>query len=299
MSRRAVVAVLALLPACVPDLAVRASLVTGTRVLAVRGEPPEAPPGMAVTYTLLVASVDGEVSSPPASWAYCATPKLLTENGTVSPACLGDAGRPVASGPAIVTAPVPADACALFGPEVSSAELRPRDPDVTGGFYQPIRVVVAGAETMAIGLERIRCNAAGTGAELATELDRRYVANENPALLPLEASVDGHAVSLDAVPRGARVTFRASWPAEDAERYVVLDPTTQQLVERREWMRVSWFATGGSFANDHTGRTEAESESSTDNEWTAPDAPTTTHVFVVLHDARGGVAFATYAIRTH
>ena len=73
--------------------------------------------------------------------------------------------RGVASGPPTVTAPVPADACFLFGPEVSSAELRPRDPDVTGGFYQPMRVSVAGAETTAFGLLRIRCNLGSAGAE--------------------------------------------------------------------------------------------------------------------------------------
>lgn len=279
MKRPLFVIALSLL-ACRPDFAERASLVTETEIVAVRSEPAEAKPGEPVTYTVLVAGPDGPVVAAPASWAFCATPKRLTENGAVSRACLSDGVRPIGEG-ATASAVLPSDACFLFGPEVSSADLRPRDPDVTGGYYQPVRVVTSGVT--AFGATRLRCNAANASAEVAAELQRRYVPNRNPELLPLEADAP-----LDAVPRGARITLRAAWPPSSVERYVAVDVAAQRLVELTEIMRVSWLATAGSFEHDRTG--------GGDNAWTAPDAPGLVHVFVVLRDDRGGVAYQTRAI---
>lgn len=284
--------------ACKPEFGDRESLLETTRILAVRGEPPEARPGEAVAYSVLVASPSGRVVDPVVAWAYCTLPKLLTENGAVSAACLGAGTPDLAVGPPAITAAVPSDACFAFGPDVSSAELRPRDADVTGGYYQPIRVRVAGAGPPAIGLERIRCNLANAGAENTADFDRRYLANRNPVLLPLEARLGEDAAPLEALPRAARVTFRAKWRGEDAERYVALDLVEQRLTERRESMRVSWFATAGAFANDRTGRAEDDLGAFTDNDWTAPNEARTTHLFVVLRDARGGVAYAAYEVRT-
>jgi hypothetical protein len=291
-SRPSVLGIAIAFSSCRPDLGDRESLVTRTRILAVRGEPAEARPGEAVTYTVLVASPEGPMT-PAASWAYCATPKLLTENGAVSAACLASGVRAVTDGPSSVVLALPGDACFLFGPEVSAAELRPRDPDVTGGFYQPLRVTVLGADTAAFGLSRILCNLSGAGAAVAADFGTRYVPNKNPTLLPLEARIGSEPVPVEAIPRAARVTLRASWPPEDAESYVSLDVAEQRLRDRRESMRVSWFATTGTFATDRTGRAEEDRESFTDNDWIAPDEPGTAHFFVVLRDARGGVAFAT------
>lgn len=286
--------------ACRPDLGDRESRITRTQVLAVRGEPPEAKPGETVSWSLLVASPEGPISEPRASWALCATPKLLTENGAAGAACLQGGVRPIAEGVPTAAAALPPDACALFGPEVTSADLRPRDPDVTGGYYQPVRVTVTdGAETaVAFGLERVGCALANAAADVTTDYGRRYVANANPELGPLEATLDGAPVALDAIPSGATISLRVSWPAEAAERYVVYDLASRALVERREAMRVSWFATDGSFESDRTGRSEDELETATTNAWTAPRAAGTTHLFVVLRDIRGGVAFATHALVT-
>ncbi len=286
--------------ACRPELGDRESLVTRTRVLAVRGEPPEAKPGEIVSWTLLVASPSGPLPTPVASWAFCSTPKLLTENGAASAACLHDAVRPLAEGPPAIEAAIPVDTCALFGPQVTSADLRPRDPDVTGGFYQPVRVTVFDHDEpeVAFGLERIGCALANAAADVTTDFAARYVPNANPELGPLEATLDGAPLSLDAIPAGATIRLRASWPAAAAERYVVYDLASRALAEHRETMRVSWFATAGSFESDRTGRSEDELETSTDNTWTAPSEARTVHLFVVLRDARGGVAFATHTLTT-
>lgn len=283
---------------CKPDLGERDSHIGGLRILAVRGEPPEARPGVATTYTVLAATPDGPIETPLASWAFCATPKLLTENGATSAACLADGVRPIADAPS-VSAAMPTDACALFGPDVTSADLRPRDPDITGGYYQPVRVTVfaGAAHAEAFGQERIGCNLANAPADVAADFAKRYLPNQNPTLAPITATRDGAPLALDAIPAGATITFRASWDAAVAEHYVVYDPTLHALVDHRESLRVSWFATRGTFANDRTGRDEAELDTFTDNAWTAPDGAGTATLFIVLRDARGGSSFATYPLR--
>src|SRR5690606_38831361 len=105
------VLLLAFVLSCKSDFGDRESLVASTRILAVRAEPPEARPGEVVTYSLLVATPEGAIE-PAADFAHCAVPKLLTENGAVSPACLADGVRPIGGGASVASA-VPQDACFL------------------------------------------------------------------------------------------------------------------------------------------------------------------------------------------
>jgi hypothetical protein len=270
------------LAACKPDFGVRESLVDREEILAVRAEPPEAAPGESVRFSVLVATPAGPVASPTVAWAWCASPKLLTENGAVAAACNADGVVPAGVTSGDVTATLPSDGCFTFGPETRSADLRPRDPDVTGGYYQPIRATW-GAATVAFGFARLACNLANASGDLAAAYKARYVRNRNPELAPLGAPAE--------VPRGSRNLIRASWRPEDAEVFVVLDPATQTLVERRESLRVSWHTTAGSFEHDRTGRAADQNESFTENAWTAPDEPGVVHLWAVLRDPRGGVAF--------
>ncbi|MBS2013954.1 MAG: hypothetical protein JST00_13780 [Deltaproteobacteria bacterium] len=281
--------------ACRPDFDERESFVDRTMVIGVRIEPAEAKPGEAITASLLVASPEGVVASPATRFGFCTTPKLLTENGSVSAACQRGDVAPIGDALGTIGSVMPAEACFVFGPEVKAAELRPRDPDSTGGFFQPIRAEISGG-VVAFGFARVKCNLANVSADAATAFSAQYRLNVNPTLLPLEARVNGALVALDAIPRGAEVAVRAAWRPEDAEAYVALDPSTQLVVARRETMRVSWYATAGSFTSDRTGRGEAEPETFTDNTWTAPSEPRRAHLFAVLRDARGGTAFATISV---
>jgi hypothetical protein len=280
----------ALTAGCNPTFSDRPSLVSGPRVLAVRGEPAEARPGTPIAYRVLVGGGDDAA----AAWSTCNVPKPLDENNVVAAGCLQAGGLvPIGVG-AEVTAPLPLKACQLFGPDPpppmpGQPPLRPRDPDVSGGYYQPVRVDVGGV--IGFGLERITCNLAAAGAEIAVAYAQRYTANQNPTLLPLAAAVAGAPVALDAIPAGARVTFTAAWPPESAEHYPIYDLTQQALVDHRESLRVSWFATAGSFAHDRTGRGEDELETSSDNDWTAPTDGGPVSLWVVLRDSRGGVVF--------
>jgi hypothetical protein len=61
-------------------------------------------------------------------------------------------------------------------------------------------------------------------------------------------------------------------------------------------MRVSWFATAGSFSDDRTGREEHDLATFSDVQWTAPSTPGVVHLWVVLRDARGGVDWSSFDV---
>jgi hypothetical protein len=76
---------------------------------------------------------------------------------------------------------------------------------------------------------------------------------------------------------------------------VNLDLTTQTVVYQREGIDVAWFATGGTFDNDTTGRAGTDDATTSDNGWIAPTTTGPVHVWVVLNDDRHGVGWAGYA----
>ncbi len=291
------VALAGALAGCKPDFGTPASLLTERRILAVQAEPPEVRPNEAAMFTALVVSPGGTEASPAIDWALCTTPKPLDENNVVAAACLGDGLTAVGSASPMAMATVPANACALFGPDPPPSmpgqpPLRPRDPDVTGGYYQPLRAE-SGA-VVAFALERFTCDLAQAGADLAVQYAMTYPPNQNPMLTPLGATVDGAPVALDALPAGKAIDFTVGWPDAAAESFPVFEVDQAALVTHRESLRVSWFATDGSFEHEVTGRDETDLATTTDDVWTAPATPGPVHLWLVLRDSRGGVDFAAY-----
>jgi len=283
------------LGACKPNLSQDTWLVTSTRVLGVKSEPAEAGPGTSPTFSALLASPADTDAATSILWRFCTAPKPPTEDNVVSSECLDasslvDAG----AGPSIV-ATMPRDACSLFGPSTPPGGFRPRDPDETGGYYQPLRIDVSGADPV-FHLTRLRCDLANASFDIATAFAAAYVANSNPHLLPLVASIDGQSVTLDAVPTGARIELQASWLAADAESYAYFDRSTQTISTKREAMRVAWYASSGSLATESNGRDEDDSATTTSNVWSAPSNPGISRLWLVLRDSRGGVDFVTFAL---
>jgi hypothetical protein len=172
--------------------------------------------------------------------------------------------------------------------------LRPRDPDITGGYYQPLRLV--DGDVTGFALERNKCDLAQAGSDIAAQYAMTYMPNANPTLQPLTATVNGATVGLDALPAGAVVDFATSWTPDSVESFPVFDQSSVSLVTHRESMRVSWFANDGSFMHEVTGREEDDPATDTDNQWTAPTMAGTVHVWLVLRDSRGGVDFAAYDV---
>lgn len=283
------------LAACAPAMPNDAGIVAAPRVVAVRAQPAESKPGTAVTYTALVAApVDDDSDAVPV-WAFCTAPKAPTEDNAVADACLGGGALLPAGTGVAISATTPRDACALFGPDTPPGGFRPRDPDVTGGYYQPLRVTLAGAEP-SFALERLGCDLGMASADSASAFANAYVPNENPTLLPLSATAGAGDTPLDAVPPDTAVTLRASWPAEAAETYAYFDRDAQNLVTKRESLRVSWYATSGHFDAATTGRSENDPALDATNVWTTPATAGPNVLWLVLQDSRGGVDFARYDV---
>lgn len=279
---------------CVPDLGDPESLVTDTRILAVRGDPAEGMPGATVTYTSLVAAPGGSVKNPALDWAFCASPRPLTDDDAVSTACLGDGVVPIGGPSQAITAATPLDACSLFGPDTPPGNFRPTDPDDTGGFYQPVRADLGAL--VAFRLERVTCDLPDAPVAAAIAFAKTYQPNHNPTLTKLAASVGQAEVALDALPAGTSVQLGTGWGAGDAETYVMFDPGTMTLVERREALRVSWFVTAGTLADEVTGSAEDDPAITTTTTWLTPATPGVVHLWLVLRDSRGGVDFAGYDV---
>jgi hypothetical protein len=294
----ATVALVAACAGCRPDFGAPLSLVSAPRIEAVRFDPPEAQPGASVTATAFVVTPDG-ATMPAIDWSLCLTPKSTTNNDVVDPTCLQPNGTTaIATTAAPQPLMLPTDACRLFGPDTppqtpGQPPVQSRAPDVTGGYYQPVRAELD-AGTPTIGLARIRCSLAGASFALAAQFAAEYTSNTNPTLTPLAAFLDGAPVALDAIPAGRTITLAAGWTPDSPEMFPVLDPAAQVLVMHREAMTISWLATAGVVAEANTGRPESDPTLFTTTTWTAPTTVGTVHLFLVLHDSRGGVDFATY-----
>lgn len=294
---------------CKPDLGSPASLLLGPRVLAVRGVPAEAGPGSTVTFDALAADPTGTIADPRLSWSFCNTPKPPAETNAVSVPCLT---TPDDAGPAATfTAMLPSDGCMKFGPDSPGGmpPIRPRDPDVTGGFYQPLRVTLqipGGTDAqvdVAFELQRISCLLANAPIDVSRTFNLTYTANQNPSidhvtLDPVNAGTRvfgaGSMPGGTSVAAGTKMTLELAWPDAAAESYPVWDLASRTLTTHRESLRVSWFASAGEFALDNTGRGEDETETFARNDWTAPGVAGNVHLWVVLRDARGGLDFGAF-----
>jgi hypothetical protein len=314
--------------ACKPDVGAPISLISGPAILAVKGQPAEVKPGAMVTYEVLavdstgrIPALGGDVTAS-AQWAICEQPKPPIETNSVSAACLDGDAWPGQAGATAVTysAPMPTDACSQFGPitpqpEPGQPPIRPRDPDVTDGYYLPIRVgleippdlhragMAAADSIMAFGLERISCGLANAPSIPVREFTTNYTLNINPTIDQLMwQQGDGDPVVLPrletgaaavAVQSGQTVTFSLSWTPDSVETYPAYDVLTRTLKYHREAMRVAWYATGGVFEHDVSGRTEDETDVFAGNTWKA-SAVGLIHLWIVLHDSRGGTDFASF-----
>ncbi len=279
---RPVVAIALALAACDDALDQRLAIIDGPRVLAVISEPAEARPKAMVTYRAVTASPDGPLVGVP-HWAYCTAPKPPTEDNAVPDGCVTGNQLVDLGSSETVTAALPADGCLLYGPDTPPGGFRPRSADDTGGYYQPIRADLD--PVLAFGLSRITCKLPTAPATEARRYDLEYVANQNPTIDGAVPAVAG----IDRVPADSDVELTLAWTPDSVETYLYFDPGAQVLVDRRESMRVSWFATAGALPVDSTIVGEDDLATQATTTWHTPD-PGTAWVWVVLRDSRGGIA---------
>jgi hypothetical protein len=359
--------VASLVEACKPNLDDVVSVVSQPEVIAVRagteGGQAEVPPLSELAFTALYIGPSGTITPASLEWAFCDERKPLAELGPVSPLCLQQAGSwflPVGMGNPVSGA-VPNDACRQFGPDVPAPQAgqpqgRPVDPDPTGGYYIPLRLLAPAATGAAVSIAEARlvCGLPSQAPpDQSSAFVQRYHPNTNPIVQslgvaggsPFSATTDATVDLATANPviAGAHLQLETAWPscpmsdtpgdgvcgpdetgmncatcggassvtpvdccpANDcthplgctgAERYVLFDTTTSTLVDQREGMAVAWFATGGSFDVDRTGRDGTDPATTSDNGWTAPSQPGMVVMWIVLRDDRGGVGWKQYAL---
>ena len=269
-----------LLVACNSALDQRLDVVTAERVLAVQSDPPEVTPGNSVTLSVLVASPMGTVDVAPA-WSLCDAPKPPTEDNVVADGCVSSSVTQLGTSLTVETT-IPLDACRTYGPDVISKGFRPRDPDPTGGFYQPVRAAIPDLD-LAFGFARITCDLANAPAQVAQDYLTMYAANQNPTL---------NAPSLPAsVAADSDVVLSITWPDSAVESYLYYDQPSEMLITRREAMHLSWFATAGDIAVDASEVDETDLTTSVSTTWHTPSSGTV-NLWFVLRDSRGGIATA-------
>lgn len=320
MSARAVAVVLVVAAAaCQPTFDDDPSRVTGPRVLAVRSEPAEAKPGEAIEIRALY--TDGVTTAVrPLAFDFCTARPALAEPTAVASACIeGVSGARARIGlGAEARGTMPSEACRLFGPERPLGKPgepagRPADPDGTGGFYQPGIVSIPALDVRAESLFeiRVRCNPSGATQAAVAELERRYRANSNPALESLVVERAGAPTpafvaeaSEIAVAPNELITLRVTWPqcpteepCGGAERYVAYDPAARVVVARRESIRASWLASNGEIGAARNGRAEDDESRDLATTWRAPASTSTSTIWVVLRDSRGGTVWRTVVAR--
>jgi hypothetical protein len=245
--------VAALVAGCKPTLDDTVSIVRTPRVLAVRSElaeladlPVTGAGGMAgaapsaseaeakitehVKLTALFVDPSGPVIPAPLDWAFCGDRKPLAELGPVNPSCLATAGdwfTPLGVG-GEVTGAIPANACQQFGsdtpnPLAGQPPGRRVDPDPSGGYYQPTRLVAPGLDgpLITIAETRIQCTLASFSPDVVAAFQQRYHRNSNPEVLtlgvkgapaPFVADADANGTS-NQVGVGQRLALEVSWPS--------------------------------------------------------------------------------------
>lgn len=274
--------------ACTAPPDQRQFLVDETRLIAVTATPAEAAPGASVLLQAYFAGPQGTPLDQQTTWSVCLAPKAPSEDNAVAPACL-EAGVTLL-GPGstqhMVTATIPADACARFGPDTPPGDFRPRAADATGGYYQPFRVDAtpstgSALARTAIGMARIVCNLPSAPPAVAQAYRTMYRANIAPQF----------ALTAPArVPRDSDIALSASWAAAEAESYLWFDAAADALLQRRESMRVNWFVTAGELPFDASLVDETSAATSASITWRAPTEPGLVTLWAVLRDSRGGMA---------
>lgn len=279
--------------ACLPDTGPPQSRVVGPRILSIRSDPAEVFPGESVELSLVAVDGSGKMQTAPVDWAFCLRPKPPVENNVVHADCLGDGVIPIAGNSQMVMATIPDDACSLFGPDLppplpGMPAGRPRDPDDTGGYYQPVRVTVEGMQ--AIGLVRIRCGLPFATPDVAAQFRTAYIPNRNPTIAALEILDGDDAISALRIPTNRTLRLRLLIPLESREIFLRFDVSRQSLVSDPEVLRVSWLSAQGELAQSQTMARDGDNRFLyAETSWTSPSSAGSALLWTVLRDSRGGV----------
>lgn len=330
------------LTGCIPEFDDDLARVNTRRVLAVKSVPAEAKPGETVTLTALVAEPDSNASPTELSWSLCLERKPLTELGPVAQDCIERFGEtseifePLGRGDQ-VSATLPDDVCRQFGPLTPPPKKgeeggRPVDPDLSGGYYQP---VIVGDGEANLGSIRVSCGAVGLSLAEGIVFTRGYRPNENPELTEVtlrgqddEVTLPDDDSDVQQVRAGETFTIEAAFPAcptkaecgdgicsagenqvdcaadcrdnpkgcAGAERYLFADVEDAKTVEYTESVLVGWFSNAGRFDGEQTEAKLDDDTPRAQNTWTAPEKTGPVKLWLVARDDRGGVGWRSFSL---
>ena len=224
--------VVPVLAGCKPDLIGRPSVVDSPQVIAIRSTPAEAQAQQQVTYDVMVAQPLDDTTAPAFDWALCLASKPLATTGPIAESCLAPSGPDLQhlGSSQVVTATLPSDDCQLFGPTPPAQKpgqpaVRPVDPDTTGGYYQPVRLLAQYASSDSqydVGVTRISCGIESGATQAQTvEFAQNYRPNQNPGISQITFTtgagasivIDLTATSVASVNIGANLNFEVTWPS--------------------------------------------------------------------------------------
>lgn len=282
--------------ACQPTLDDRPWLVRSLELVGWKAEPAEARPGTSVTFQVAALDPAGAADGTGTAWSFCHVPKPVDEARVVSPRCLSPAAPDAVGDP--VTLAVPIDACALYGPDVAqpapgSPPTRPRDPDDSGGYFQPLTLALGSA--LAVGLMRVTCDLPDASLQVARAFQAAYQPNQNPTIVGLSADGAAASSSTDvpgALVAGSSVRLQASWAAGSRETYARYDRAIGMVVADTETLVASWYVTGGTLDAPVVSVTDPVTASVAAS-WHVPATTGPLQVTFTLRDSRGGSDFAT------
>jgi hypothetical protein len=285
--RALLVAVLAFVVGCSGDFDPASYLAPGSlRILGIVADPPEVAPGETSTLTVITPDLPAPVSY---EWVVCTQPPP-PGSSSVDPLCLeADMGSflvPVdGSGPsAQVTMP------ATASPQTLGV------PDVSGGFYVPVRV-------------RARMGDQTLDAVYGLRLALRGIlpANHNPTVAaaalvdePLDASpmmvteLSTDPSAPTPVAAGTQPTLRVALTPDSFEVYPQLTgaPPDTTITMATEQPRFFWYADAGLFTEDTTGSANPDTKLQLDDaNHHRPVPGDRISVIVVIHDDRAGTTF--------
>ncbi len=272
---------------CSNDFDPASYLAPGTlRILGVVADPPEVVPGATTTLTVITPDLPAPVSY---EWVVCTQPPL-PGSSSLDPLCLeADMGNflvPVAGSGPSAQVTMPADA----SPKTLGV------PDVTGGFYIPVRVRA-----------RMGDQTVDTVYGLRLALPGVLPPNHNPTVAsaslvgePLDASpmlvseLSTDPATPTPVAAGSQPTLRLTVTPDSLEVYPQLTgtPPNTTITMATEQPRFFWYADAGLFTEDTTGVDQPDTKLQLDDaKHHRPAVGDRINVFVVVHDDRGGTTF--------
>ena len=264
---------------CTPDFD-PASFVDKLRLLEVKAEPPDIPPGASTTLTAETANPGG--SAPTLTWDACLLPPPPATGQSVNQECitLENSDKLVHLGDGTtVSTTMP-----MLDPSMVGL------PDQTNGVYLPVRIKLDADGKSLVAFYALRIY---LGPLLPNP------PNQNPTLRGIysvpsaDAGADeGSPIAADSPPEvhaGQELALRALVTPESAETYMVYDgdPRTTPPRTVTETIRISWYTTAGEFTEDVTGIEKPDTTLKLDAKH-VPDPGTTIDIWAVARDERGG-----------